>query len=132
MARLYLGCISAASRLRAVAGGWLREALGRPRLAVAVGVLLLALALPPISRAAHSWVLVPFGPAPAPTGDPPKRSEYNLGIRGRREFHSKRAEWYERATGRRLEGSHAEQHRLFNDVTRRYRAYSDYRAQQPT
>ena len=54
------------------------------------------------------------------------RSAYRRGRKaGRRIFHRERAEWYERATGERLEGSAAEQHARFHDVTRRYRAYTD-------
>ena len=69
---------------------------------------------------------------PPPTKDgpvvhepPPRRSMYRHGKKGRRTFHRERAEWYEQATGQRLEGSLAEQHARFHDVTRRYRQYFD-------
>ena len=65
-----------------------------------------------------------------PVGDPPKRSEHAKGKRGRKTFHrhSKRAEWYKRATGGELSGSLEKQNHDFDRVARRYRAYSDYRA----
>ena len=67
----------------------------------------------------------PTEDGPVVDGPPPRRSAYRRGKKGRRIFHRERAEWYERATGERLEGSPAEQHARFNAVTRRYRAYTD-------
>ena len=59
---------------------------------------------------------------------PPRRSRFALGTDGRRAFRRERADWYELATGTELTGSVAEQHENFHSVTRRFRAYSDYRA----
>ena len=70
----------------------------------------------------------PADDEPEPVGDPPKRSEHAKGKRGRKTFHSKRAEWYKRATGGELSGSLEKQNHDFDRVARRYRAYSDYRA----
>jgi hypothetical protein len=67
----------------------------------------------------------PTEDGPVVDGPPLRRSTYRRGKKGRRTFHRERAEWYERATGERLEGSLAEQHARFHDVTRRYRLYSD-------
>jgi hypothetical protein len=67
----------------------------------------------------------PTEDGPVVDGPPPRRSMYRRGRKGRRIFHRERADWYERATGRKLEGTLAEQHECFNAVTRRYRAYSD-------
>ena len=59
---------------------------------------------------------------------PPKRGEYARGKRGRRAFHRARREWYEQATGEKLDGTLEEENEQFDKVARRYRAYSDYRA----
>ena len=77
-----------------------------------------------VSEAEYAWV--PPSKALREEARARWRSAYRRGRKaGRRIFHRERAEWYERATGERLEGSAAEQHARFHDVTRRYRAYTD-------
>ena len=67
--------------------------------------------------------------APA-LGKPPKRANYAKGKRGREKFQRERADWYFLATGHRLAGNVERQNYDFDRVARRYRAYSDYRAEQ--
>ena len=63
-----------------------------------------------------------------PIRPPPKRASHATGKRGRRAFHRERRVWYERATGRKLTGTLAEENEQFDKVARRFRAYTDYRA----
>ena len=58
----------------------------------------------------------PTEDGPVVDGPPPRRSTYRRGKKGRRIFHRERAEWYERATGERLEGSLEEQHARFHGL----------------
>ena len=69
-------------------------------------------------------------PQPPPFDEaPPRRSDYPQGTEGRASYHADRAEWYRNITGgQELEGILAEQNALFDRIARRYRAYSDGRA----
>jgi hypothetical protein len=60
--------------------------------------------------------------------DPPRRGDFPLGAEGRAIYHTERAEWYRNITGQELDGTLAEQNVLFDRIARRYRAYSDGRA----
>ena len=71
----------------------------------------------------------PDNPERGPVGNSPKRAEHTKGKRGRKELHRERAEWYKQATGDELSGSLEAKNYHFDRVARRYRAYSDYRAQ---
>ena len=63
-------------------------------------------------------------------GPPPRREDDQYQhANGDEQFRSERALWYRAFTGRQLTGSLGEQNEEFDDVARRFRAYSDGREQ---
>lgn len=81
---------------------------------------------PPVEAPVEPELAVQQPPLPKP----PRRSHFTRGTPGRRAFRRERAEWYMLATGIELEGSVAEQHEAFHDVTRKFRAYSGHRSEE--
>jgi len=52
---------------------------------------------------------------------PPRQASYPLTSAGKKRFHDDRADWFERRTGRKLEGTTAEQWRAVHSVSRAFR-----------